>query len=222
MDNKKNTILLTVIAVATLLVAVVGATFAYFTAQGGAAAEAKVTVTTGTAASTTFGTYSAIEIYADQTNFAQNGDDISKSSTGTVSWTAPGATVEYKPTEDERSMCYKVEFVIDENTFVKSSTNTESLNELEYSVTKTPKNGTETALVSNASLVDLTTGVGKTGTLTISEEEKITADAGATNTVDWKITVTLKNLNVDQNDNTGKSFAGAVKFTGITCSKAQQ
>ena len=33
MDNKKNTILLTVIAVATLLVAVVGATFAYFTAD---------------------------------------------------------------------------------------------------------------------------------------------------------------------------------------------
>ena len=32
MDNRKNTILLTVIAVATLLVAVVGATFAYFTA----------------------------------------------------------------------------------------------------------------------------------------------------------------------------------------------
>ena len=30
--EKKNTILLTVIAVATLLVAVVGATFAYFTA----------------------------------------------------------------------------------------------------------------------------------------------------------------------------------------------
>ena len=30
MENKKNTILLTVIAVATLLVAVVGATFAYF------------------------------------------------------------------------------------------------------------------------------------------------------------------------------------------------
>ena len=31
--EKKNTILLTVIAVATLLVAVVGATFAYFTAS---------------------------------------------------------------------------------------------------------------------------------------------------------------------------------------------
>lgn len=34
-DNKQNTLLLTVIAIATLLVAVVGATFAYFTATGG-------------------------------------------------------------------------------------------------------------------------------------------------------------------------------------------
>ena len=41
--EKKNTILLTVIAVATLLVAVVGATFAYFTA----------TTQTGTGAGTT-------------------------------------------------------------------------------------------------------------------------------------------------------------------------
>ena len=32
-ENKSNTLLLTVIGVATLLVAVVGASFAYFTAQ---------------------------------------------------------------------------------------------------------------------------------------------------------------------------------------------
>ena len=47
--EKKNTILLTVIAVATLLVAVVGATFAYFTATNtntGAGQSAEVTTTT--------------------------------------------------------------------------------------------------------------------------------------------------------------------------------
>ena len=47
--EKKNTILLTVIAVATLLVAVVGATFAYFTATttpSGAGEEAEVTTNT--------------------------------------------------------------------------------------------------------------------------------------------------------------------------------
>ena len=47
--ERKNTVLLTVIAVATLLVAVVGATFAYFTAStanGGAGESASVTTTT--------------------------------------------------------------------------------------------------------------------------------------------------------------------------------
>jgi len=44
--DKKNTMLLTVIAVATLLVAVVGATFAYFTAT--ATDDTKTTVVTGT------------------------------------------------------------------------------------------------------------------------------------------------------------------------------
>lgn len=44
--DKKNTMLLTVIAVATLLVAVVGATFAYFTASNTASGTTTATVTT--------------------------------------------------------------------------------------------------------------------------------------------------------------------------------
>ena len=48
--EKKNTILLTVIAVATLLVAVVGATFAYFTAST-STGDGRGDVTTGTATS---------------------------------------------------------------------------------------------------------------------------------------------------------------------------
>lgn len=46
-DNKQNTTLLTVIAVATLLVAVVGSTFAYFTAQSTSASTSQVNVTGG-------------------------------------------------------------------------------------------------------------------------------------------------------------------------------
>jgi len=46
--DKKNTMLLSVIAVATLLVAVVGATFAFFTAQNSAAGTTTVTTTTET------------------------------------------------------------------------------------------------------------------------------------------------------------------------------
>ena len=69
MENRKNTILLTVIAVATLLVAVVGATFAFFTASGSSTTKGDVTVSTGTAGSSTFGTLTAINIYADKLLF---------------------------------------------------------------------------------------------------------------------------------------------------------
>ena len=44
--DKKNTLMLTVIAVATLLVAVVGATFAYFTATENATGTTTVTTKT--------------------------------------------------------------------------------------------------------------------------------------------------------------------------------
>lgn len=46
-ENRQNTTLLTVIAVATLLVAVVGSTFAYFTAQNNKGSTSQVTVTGG-------------------------------------------------------------------------------------------------------------------------------------------------------------------------------
>lgn len=46
-ENKQNTALLTVIAVATLLVAVVGATFAYFTAANSDNSTSQITATSG-------------------------------------------------------------------------------------------------------------------------------------------------------------------------------
>lgn len=51
--DKKNTMLLTVIAVATLLVAVVGATFAYFTATNNATGTTNVSTTTETVGAVT-------------------------------------------------------------------------------------------------------------------------------------------------------------------------
>ena len=104
--DKKNTVLLTVIAVATLLVAVVGATFAYFTAQGGTSSQGDITVSTGTAGSSSMGTFTAINIYADATNFAQGQGNREGTSTGTVSWTAPGAVGTSTPSEADRSYCW--------------------------------------------------------------------------------------------------------------------
>ncbi len=220
MDNKKNTILLTVIAVATLLVAVVGATFAYFTAQGAQGTTATVTVSTGTAASSEFGTIDPLNIYADATTFAEGAGDVTDDTTGTVKWTAPGAvTGQEAPSEADRSFCYTASLNITANTFTVSAANTEKLNELEF----TAKKG-ETVLLDKISLVDFDTKVGKTGTIKIPTTangseytHKLVADAGASVTDNWTITVTLKNLAMNQNENTGKQLTGQIAFTKTDC-----
>ena len=220
MDNKKNTILLTVIAVATLLVAVVGATFAYFTAQGAQGTTAAVTVSTGTAASSEFGTIDPLNIYADATTFAEGAGDVTDDTTGTVKWTAPGAvTGQEAPSEADRSFCYTASLNITANTFTVSAANTENLNELEF----TAKKG-DTVLLDKVSLVDFDTKTGKTGTIKIPTTangseytHKLVADAGASVTDNWTITVTLKNLAMNQNENTGKQLTGQIAFTKTNC-----
>ena len=219
MENKKNTILLTVIAVATLLVAVVGATFAYFTASGAQGTTGNVTVSTGTAASSEFGVIKALNLYADASTFAQGGNDVTGETTGSVKWTAPGATQEHTPDEAERSFCYTAALNITANTFTVSAANTEKLNELEF----TAKKGS-TVLLDKVSLVDLDTKVGKTGSINIPTTaggseytHKLIADAGASLTDNWTITVTLKNLDMNQNENTGKQLTGQIAFTKVSC-----
>ncbi len=117
MDNKKNTILLTVIAVATLLVAVVGATFAYFIAQEGEGANTNITVKTGTGSSSAFTATQNLNVYADQSTFAEGKTSKTGTSTGKVTWTAPGSTDAYTPTETERTFCYTVKLDIKSNNF---------------------------------------------------------------------------------------------------------
>ncbi len=215
--EKKNTILLTVIAVATLLVAVVGATFAYFTAQGGTTSQANVTVSTGTAGSSSMGTFTAINIYADATTFskaAAQGDGLrahTGSSTGKVEWTAPGATGNKTPSEADRSFCYTAALNITANTF--EATQNAETTELEFTA---EKDGV--AIIDKMNITTTKTDVNipteKDGSTYV---HKLMPAAGAKDSDEWKLTVTLLNLNADQSVNAGKQFTGAVKFTKTDC-----
>lgn len=223
--EKKNTILLTVIAVATLLVAVVGATFAYFTAQGGTTSQANVTVSTGTAGSSSLGTFSAINIYADATTFSKENALKEKeeeglrahtgTSTGTVSWTAPGAVGGKAPSEADRSFCYTAVLNITANTF--EATQNAETTELEFTAKKD-----DVVVIDKMNITTTTTDV-KIPTKAVTAEEtpeyvhKLVPAAGATDTDTWTLTVTLLNLNADQSVNAGKQFTGAVKFDKVNC-----
>ncbi len=227
MDTKKNTILLTVIAIATLLVAVVGATFAYFTAQGGAAVDANINVATGSQASADFGTINDMTIYADATTFAKGAGNREGTSTGTVKWTAPGATADHTPEELERTFCYTVTIKVNANTF--GYTTEDNKAELLLNITKDAKEITTgitgltyTSVVDGKGVTlngwDITTG---TPTIEIPGDSgnvhKIIADAGAEKTNSWQTKVTLVNLDADQNGNTNKNFAAVLSFSKVKC-----
>lgn len=219
--EKKNTILLTVIAVATLLVAVVGATFAYFTAQGGAASQANVTVSTGTAGSSSLGTWGAINIYADATTFSkenalkENEEEGLRAhtgtSTGTVSWTAPGASGGTTPTDADRSFCYTAKLNVTANTF--EATQGENTAELEFTAVK----GSAT-LIDKMNITTTKTDVNiPTAAGTTEYVHKLVPDAGKTLEDKWTLTVTLLNLKADQTVNAGKQFTGVLKFDKVDC-----
>lgn len=249
MDNKKNTILLTVIAVATLLVAVVGATFAYFTAQGGKSQQTNVTVKTGTGSSSAFTVTDNLSIYADQTTFAQNKTSSAGTSTGEVKWTAPGSTDKYTPSEAERTFCYTVSLEINSNSFkydeAGSTTGTAqllfnisrgvgatdgstgALTEIKTGIdgltyVSTPVSGmstTEEGQTATFTGWDITTAASAASkTYQIGGQYKMIAAettkgaAVQTMTDKWSATVTLINLDANQNYNTGKTLNATLKY----------
>ncbi len=250
MDNRKNTILLTVIAIATLLVAVVGATFAFFTAQGGAAKDVDITVKTSSIDNATLGTWSAINITADQDTFAEGQPNRVGTSSGTVEFSASNgstSTTEY---------CYTAVLSIGKNPFVYSKDNvtdeakgTTRQAELTLTAVKTSKVGDQVAQepVTLANAVDITTLGNKDllgsdtameyripttpdGTdyihrisilAAISEDGKDT-NAPRKQSDAWDLTVTLVNLNLNQNENAGKLYDASIRFAHVDCTTGEE
>ena len=108
--SKKNAIVLSIVAVVTLIALVVGATFAYFKAQGGTAGSTEVKVTTYTTDMLTFTTGSAISLYADQSSFGQEKGSLSGETFAKATLVANNKT-------NEATDNYYVYFNIENNTF---------------------------------------------------------------------------------------------------------
>ena len=108
--NKKNAIVLSIVAVVTLITLVVGATYAYFKAQGGTAGSTEVKVTTYTTDMLTFTTGNAISLYADQSSFGQEKGSLSGETFAKATLVANNKT-------NEATDNYYVYFNIENNTF---------------------------------------------------------------------------------------------------------
>ena len=228
MENRKNTILLTVIAVATLLVAVVGATFAYFTAQGTGSQQKNIEVTSETINSMAFYIDKDIDIEATTANFKQGGSDVTDTITATATFNANN--------QDAATFCYTVDLIVKSNTFEYTAENTEQLPELTLHVTKdagttgspvdiiaepTTKNDAGDLTGDSPSTIKIPTTAGGNET-----KHQISAAAGQRVVDTWKVTVTFVNHDFDQSSlgeqgtgavNTGKEFTATLKFSSTTC-----
>lgn len=160
-NSKTNTLLLTVIGVATLLVAVIGATFAYFTAQVGGgessttvkmnAGVLKINFTNGNTVDATEGfepTKPAVE--CEKKEGAYYCDQAQYSPVATKKFTLTGTNTTLA--SDNMKMPYTIKLVVTKNEF--------STGAIKYTLvgTKTGGNAAEGELVQIPNWVDVATG----------------------------------------------------------------
>ena len=203
MENKKQAIILSVVAIVTLLSLILGATYAYFQASGNSGSSTNVNVTTYTSDLLTFEIGDDIAVYADQTSFASGKGNATGSTFAKAILTANNKT-------NTATKNYYVYLNISENTF--TYTQNESTPELLLTIKDT--SGNEITSITSLTYKTVTDGKGasisgfdittKSGVITLFDNREITATP--TKTEEWNITVTFVNYNANQTGNAGKSF----------------
>lgn len=205
-EGKNNTVMLTIIGIATLLIAVVGATFAYFSATlSGSDNEKGYTVRSATIGTTyeTGNSITATGIYPKEDAWGTKVFTIKSKSTAGVA-TKYNITIVVESNDASTDATYS-----DNGTTIRSF----QPNALSYTLT---------AVESNAS----TAGI----LATTSEETKI---ADPTNNIDlgqatiygngdtevtqtYTLSMFFKDTSADQNANQGAQFKGHIEITEIT------
>ena len=204
MKNKKQAIILSVIASIALLVLIVGATYAYFQASGGTGTSANLRVTTYTTDVFNFEVGNDISIYADATSFASGKGNAAGSTFAKAILTANNKT-------NTATEHYYLYLNISNNTFLY--TQNENTPELLLTITDASDNAVTD--ITSLTYKKVTDGKGtsisgyditnKSGVITLFNNKEITASP--TKTDEWNITVTLVNYDKDQSKNAGKNFS---------------
>ena len=205
--SKKQALILSIVAVVTLIALVVGATYAYFKAQGGTGSSTDVKVTTYTTDMLTFTTGNAISLYADQSSFGQEKGSLSGETFAKATLVANNKT-------NEATDNYYVYFNIENNTF--KYTLGEDKPELILTVTG-PDNNEVTELPGlthkvvqdreNKSIsgFDVTT---TNGLITIANKKTITATPNAEE--QYTLKLTFVNYEGDQTENATSTLSAKV------------
>ena len=205
--NKKQALILSIVAVVTLIALVVGATFAYFKAQGGTGSSTEVKVTTYTTDMLTFTTGSAIGLYADQSSFGQEKGSLSGETFAKATLVANNKT-------NEATDNYYVYFNIENNTFKY----TLGEDKPELILTVTGPDGNEVTEISGLTHTTVSDRENKSisgfdvtttnGLITIANKKTITATPNAEE--QYTLKLTFVNYEGDQTANATSTLSAKV------------
>ncbi len=200
--NEKKILALSFLGVLTFIAVVVGATYAYFTAQGGGTGNIDVNAGTSTTDNLSFQVGSAINLTANQEDFGQGAGNKSGSTFARAVLTANNAT-------NNATRNYYVYLDIESNDFEYTTSD----NQAELLLKVTAPDGSEVTTL--GSLERKTSGgatgfdiTESTGVITIANNYEITSTG--TVTQEWQVEVIFANLDADQNANTGKTFSASL------------
>ena len=226
--EKKNTLLLTVIAIATLLVAVVGATFAYFTATESGTGSQEIQITTHSPQTGTFNGGSLIELVVGPNDMLEGGEySTPKTADNFTKSGANPATVTFKASdgasEDHpESLCYTAKLnVTGSVAYINDhGKGTGTGNAAAAQVTLTAQKNNSPVVTD----VDITENdiyyLPSSGSelSTTPKEHKITVNTSkGTLTDEWKISVSFWNRSYDQSANAEKTKNVAMSFDKVVC-----
>ncbi len=207
MSKKNRVMILVITAASTLLLVVTGFSFAFFLSNI-SLSSTTTDISTTSLDSLIYNQGNAIDIVADQTNFAKNLGDKNGSTESTVTLTVNNKTA--------ATYCYTADLVISENGFTYSVNN--STPEILISVSKNANGAGYQSIINN---MDVTT---TSGSIHIpiqsgSNNYKHVISGQPNDVVVDKLKVDFVFVNLDelQNVNTGKVFNSYFELNTVAC-----
>ncbi len=205
MDNNKNKIL-TLIAIITIVLTLIGATYAFFAAQAGGTTSTNATVTSNTTDLLTFSMNRDISFTVTQSDFQENGTNKSGDATATATLTPNNKT-------GAATMNYYLYLNLQSNPTLYSGSNTNEDPELMLQVFDGNNQLVTLTGLGTQKTIKGVTGydiTGVTGLKTLLDNHAISASNNTATIENWKVVITLINLDVNQNDNTGKTISAEI------------
>ena len=206
MKNKK---LLTIIGILVLLVTVVGLSYSFFVAQGGAPAVKNVNILVHTVDTLTFSVDDSIDFEVSQQNLTNGGNNVSGEATAT-------ALLSPNNNSGTATKSYYLYLYLDSNSTVYSSANTNEQPELMLQVFDESDQLVTISGLGNQKTVGSLTGydiTGVEGLITLLNNHSISASNETLETEDWRVVLTFVNLPFNQNENASSRINGKLVLT---------